>query len=328
MATPPGQPGGHVARAKRTSRADARRRYRAQLAEANAAQADADTLAEAEAGDTDARADRASRGDRNTRGAGRASPGATPERGAPPQSGFRYALRAAYHPPHVRDDIAHLPELLRSRAVLIPVAVTVGTAVAIALTNGNELFSRLLAQYFLVPPPIGSIFIAGFFAKRASYLAGFIVGLVAALALIALLTVVPALGGGTQGLTGAAAPTPTSPAQASASPAASASAGASASSAASPSASASAAASPSAAASASATSSATASPSAAATPTATPTPVDTTQVAGYALLMSPLTGIFFASAAAWYRRFLQLSNPNRARAAARPNRNRPNNRRR
>jgi hypothetical protein len=44
--------------------------------------------------------------------------------------------------------------------------------------------------------------------------------------------------------------------------------------------------------------------------------------------MSPLAGIFFASAAAWYRRFLQLSNPNRGRTPPRTNRNRPNNRRR
>jgi hypothetical protein len=34
-------------------------------------------------------------------------------------------------------------------------------------------------------------------------------------------------------------------------------------------------------------------------------------------LLSPLVGAFFASTAAWYRRFLQLSNPNRGRGRAR-----------
>jgi hypothetical protein len=32
-----------------------------------------------------------------------------------------------------------------------------------------------------------------------------------------------------------------------------------------------------------------------------------------ALILTPLFGAFFAAAAAWYRRFLALSNPNRAR---------------
>jgi hypothetical protein len=35
-----------------------------------------------------------------------------------------------------------------------------------------------------------------------------------------------------------------------------------------------------------------------------------------AFIMSPLVGAFFASAAAWYRRFLNLSNPNRGRRPA------------
>jgi hypothetical protein len=38
----------------------------------------------------------------------------------------------------------------------------------------------------------------------------------------------------------------------------------------------------------------------------------------YTLIWSPLLGAFFASAAAWYRRFLTLSNPNRGRRAQQP----------
>lgn len=38
----------------------------------------------------------------------------------------------------------------------------------------------------------------------------------------------------------------------------------------------------------------------------------------YTLIWSPLLGMFFASAAAWYRRFLSLSNPNRGRRTQQP----------
>jgi hypothetical protein len=38
----------------------------------------------------------------------------------------------------------------------------------------------------------------------------------------------------------------------------------------------------------------------------------------YTLVWSPLMGAFFASAAAWYRRFLTLSNPNRGRRSQQP----------
>jgi hypothetical protein len=273
-----------VARAKRTNRAEARRRYRAQVAE----QANAEALA---AGERRDQAERSARPE--------PSRGSRPAAEAP-QSGMRYAFRAAFRPPNLREDIEHLPQLLTSRAVLAPIIVSIATAVVIAATNGTDVISRVLAQYFLVPPPIGSIFVAGFFAPRASYLAGLIVGLAAALALTALVIATPALGSTTTG-TGA-----------SPSPSAAASAVASGSPGTSPTAS-------------------PAAPSAAASPaasgaggTATANPAD---VAGFALIWSPLAGIVLASAAAWYRRFLQLSNPNRG-AARSGARGRPNNRRR
>jgi hypothetical protein len=282
-----------VARAKRTNRAEARRRYRAQIAE----QPDAETPETAEQPvEPSARGPRAPRGPR---------PAAEPQR-----SGMRYAFRAAFREPNIREDIEHLPELLRSRAIFLPVLISVGTAVAIAATSGTDVISRLLAQYFLVPPPIGSIFIAGFFAPRASYLAGLIVGLVAAIALTVLIAVTPTLGTGVTGPAASASPS------AATSPAAG-----------SPSASASAAPSASAAASASPSSAASAGASPAASGAGTPLTQNPADVAGFALLASPIAGIFFASAAAWYRRFLQLSNPNRA-AARGGQKARPNNRRR
>jgi hypothetical protein len=282
-----------VARAKRTNRAEARRRYRAQIAE----QANAETPeADERPVEPSARGSRVPRGPR---------PAAEPQR-----SGMRYAFRAAFREPNLREDIEHLPELLRSRAILLPILISVGTAVAIAATSGTDVISRLLAQYFLVPPPIGSIFIAGFFAPRASYLAGLIVGLVAAIALTILIAVTPTVN------PGVATPGASASPSAATSPAAG-----------SPSASASAAPSASAAASASASPAASAGASPAASGAGEPITQNPADVAGFALIASPIAGIFFASAAAWYRRFLQLSNPNRA-AARGGQKGRPNTRRR
>lgn len=282
-----------MARAKRTDRAEIRRRYRAQLAAQEAA-------AEVEPADETPQP--------GSSGGARSSRATTESAPARPPGGIVYAFRAAFRPANIREDLAHLPVLLRSRAVLLPLVAIAATAIVFTATRGTELVSTLLAQYFLLPPPIGAIFIAGFFAPRASYLAGAIVGLAAALGLtIAAATLTP----GAIGATGQprVSPSPaiaSAPAAASASPAASLLA--------SPSISASASAAPSASAGASAAASPDASPAASAVPSPSPTPEDVSvaQVAAYSFVVSPLTGIFFASAAAWYRRFLKLASPNRA----------------
>jgi phosphate/sulfate permease len=54
-------------------------------------------------------------------------------------------------------------------------------------------------------------------------------------------------------------------------------------------------------------------------PTA-PTTDEATAAVGGAFVLSPVMGALFASAAAWYRRFLALSSPNRGRQAAATNR--------
>jgi len=275
-----------VARAKRTDRAAARRRYRAQLAAE-----DVGGEVEAEAAEVPAAA---------APSRGRPAP-RQPDRQAPPRSGMFYAFRAAFRPANFREDLAQLPSLLRSRALLIPLAVTVVTAIVFRATSGREIVSVLLWQYFVFPPPIGAIFITGFFAQRASYLNGLIIGLVAALAFTLVVASAPA------GF-GAVAVTPTaSPSPAASSPA---SAGASAN--------------PSPAASAAA--------SAAANPSASPTPaplepIDPGSAAVQAFVLSPIGGIVFASLAAWYRRFLKLANPNRGAARPQSNRGRPARRR-
>jgi hypothetical protein len=47
-----------------------------------------------------------------------------------------------------------------------------------------------------------------------------------------------------------------------------------------------------------------------------PDPAVARDIAFSAFLLSPILGAFFAAAAAWYRRFLALSNPNRGRRPA------------
>ena len=290
-----------MARAKRTDRAAARRRYRAQLAAK-----DAGGEVDAEAAEVPAAAP-ASRGRPTARQSDRPAP----------RSGMFYAFRAAFHPVNFREDLAQLPSILRSRALLIPLAVTVVTAIVFRSTSGREIVSVLLWQYFVFPPPIGAIFITGFFAQRASYLCGLIIGVVAALAFTLVVASAPA-GFGALATTPGASPSP------------SASSPASAAASASPSAATSAAAS--AAASASGSAAATAAASATPAPSASPTPaplepIDAGSAAVQAFVISPIGGIVFASLAAWYRRFLKLANPNRSAGRPQSNRGRPARRR-
>jgi hypothetical protein len=152
-----------VARAKQTGRAEARRRYR---------QAAIETV-EPEAGaDLDA---------------GERRPVAGPKpsgRGARTQSaptgrvGFMDAFRLAYHPAHVVEDIRALPQLLRSRAFLAAAGLLlVGGAawLLFPLRSGSVLLWELL----VVPgSALAPQLVAGFFAPRASYLLGFLIGIV------------------------------------------------------------------------------------------------------------------------------------------------------
>ena len=90
-----------MARAKRTERATARRRYRATLDPAEL---------EAEDAAVEGSAERTGSAGRPNAGVGR--------------MGIRAALRAAYHPLRVRDDLAVLPSLVLNKALWLPVLVT------------------------------------------------------------------------------------------------------------------------------------------------------------------------------------------------------------
>ncbi len=220
-----------MARAKRTARADARRRYRA----ATESAVDIDM----EAADVP----------RDARTAGRRSqPGAKPEN-SQGRVGIVNALRVSIHPPQVREDLQALPSLVTHPALWLPLLITIVSTIAVVATSGKDGITPFLFAYFVQTPALGGVFLAGFLAPRASWLLGAIVGLVAAIGYLAVLSVVP----------GALGPT-------------------------------------------------------------TPAAGTIENVAISAFILSPVMGGLFAALAAWYRRFLRLSNPNRNRQAASPKR--------
>jgi hypothetical protein len=155
-----------VARAKRTDRAEARRRYRATLVENGELVDD-----ELDTEDTEQAVARTAR----TRPSTAQAP--------PVRPSIVGAFRSSFRPIDVRADIRALPDItLHSKAIWLPVLLTVISAVAyIALPN--QVVTTLLFQYFVFTPPVASIFLAGFLAPRASYLTGLIAGVAGAIAL-------------------------------------------------------------------------------------------------------------------------------------------------
>jgi hypothetical protein len=147
-----------LARAKRTDRAEARRRYRKTTVEGDL---DGGEVAEDEP---------------TTPGARRTAGGSRPVTGPRPAS-FMEAMRSSLHPPDLRADIAALPALARTRAFYLPILLVVAGFLLILALPGN---AAVAAYYRLVvlPPAMAPVFIAGFFSKRASYLLGLIIATV------------------------------------------------------------------------------------------------------------------------------------------------------
>ncbi len=222
-----------MARAKKTDRAEARRRYRAEMAGVDA--------------DDDA-------GDEVPAAAPAARPASTksgPKYSSPSgRMGIRAALRESVHPVDVRADLAALPWLVtHTKAVWLPILLSVASGIAFVVVPNT--ITVYLFQFFVLAPAIGSIFLAGFLAPRASWLIGIIVGVAAALVL-AVLLISGGMNHALATLNGAIAPYD---------------------------------------------------------------PATYPAIITQSLIMAVPLGALFAAAAAWYRRFLQLSNPNRGRKA-------------
>jgi hypothetical protein len=155
-----------VARAKRTDRAEARRRYRAAMAEAGTPVSDLDP------DEDDAPAKPAgSRGSTPARAGGSASGPAPMQR-----PGIGYAFRTAFRPADLRGDLKALPGLMKHPAFWGPLLLSAAAVVAIPIFGATSL-TVLFYQYFSGTAPLGTSFIAGFFAPRASYLLGAIIAL-------------------------------------------------------------------------------------------------------------------------------------------------------
>jgi len=167
-----------VARAKRTERADARRRYR------SATVGDPDFDAAVEMPVVPAAALPRQQRDRRPSGS---APGAPP----PPRTGFLTSLRAAAGPVDIRGDLRALPSVvLRSKAALVPGLVIVATTAAMLIpaTAANQLVV-LAGNVILQPPPMIIAFLAGMLAPRAAWLMGGLAGLAAGIAYVLVVTV-------------------------------------------------------------------------------------------------------------------------------------------
>jgi hypothetical protein len=156
-----------VARAKRTDRAEARRRYRASIADP--LETDDDLL------DDEDLAPAASTSPSGGRAAANAS--SRSAAAAPSRPGMGSAFRSSFRPVDLRGDLQALPLLIRHKAFLVPVILS-GASVALLPLIGVNALTSAFYQYFSFTAPLGTAFLAGFFAPRASW----IVGMMAALA--------------------------------------------------------------------------------------------------------------------------------------------------
>lgn len=207
-----------MARAKHTDRAEARRRYR---------QAQGFVDDEGAAPNT--------AGEPDPRPAARPTP--------PERPSITAAFRQAYRPANLRDDLAALPRLIRTRSFLISLALVIVGFAAVVVAPTSPV-SNLAFQALVIPPAMAPIFVVGFFAPRASYLLGLIVALVDVAAYTAFV----------YGIAPSLASEPFDP-------------------------------------------------------------VQQQELVISAISVGPPSGIFFAAAAAWYRRFLSLTNTGARRQA-------------
>ncbi|HEX7591565.1 MAG TPA: hypothetical protein VF375_06395 [Candidatus Limnocylindrales bacterium] len=300
-----------MARAKRTDRAEARRKYRAYVE----AQAQAG-IAEDEGSDGSAGSGRKP-ARRVLQDTAQLQPGA--------RMGMLQAAKAAYHTPTYISDIKYAPKLITKTHAIWPVlamCVAIAAFMAPQLSNyRNDTTQQTLVQFIFWPPLVPAM-LAGFLAPRATWLAGLIAAFIATSTLVFLVF----LGGNALMTTGAGTtPTPSL----STSPATSLVAEASASSSiletstptlavtATPESTASAGSSASVA--PTATPSATAAPGASASPGASPSGSTTTgggttavadalTVGLFALLQSLILGALIGGLSGWYKRFLSLTS--------------------
>lgn len=185
-----------MARAKTTDRAEARRRYRAQLAHAEDESMGIVPSNVLSGGQPSATAVASGRA---TSGTGGAATAATPAPGRPSLLG---SLRTAAAPASIMGDLRAFPTIaVRTKAVWLPTLLIVVTGVAFLVPPVAEnAIVRFLGVALLAPPPMIPAFLAGMLTSRASWLAGGVAGLVSGLTVAVLVSVSPGTASSTQGL--------------------------------------------------------------------------------------------------------------------------------
>jgi hypothetical protein len=179
-----------VARAKRTDRAEARRRYRATFADPIE---EGDLEADAEGGATGAAPATRGAAVTRTRAAASSQPAA-----ATPRPGVGAAFRSSFRPLDLRGDLRALPQIVTHWSLYVPV-ILAGIAVASVPFFMSSPLAGTLFGYFSGPAPFGTAFIAGLFAPRASYLVGMLAAL-ASVGFMALAFAVGPFGGALDGM--------------------------------------------------------------------------------------------------------------------------------
>jgi len=170
--------GGDVARAKRTDRAEARRKYRAYLQ----AQQDAEAAEAESSGSAAAAPSSKPAGGRDQKPQPVAQPGV--------RMGMFAAARAAYRTPHYRDDLRNIRSLvLGSNAVwpVLVVCLATGAYSVVRINAGagdTDPILPALFQFVFYPVPLLPPMLAGFLAPRSSWLAGLISAFISTMTLV------------------------------------------------------------------------------------------------------------------------------------------------
>ena len=93
--------------------------------------------------------------------------------------GFRAAFRSSAGRAPIREDLAYLPRLMRTRAFLLPLVVVVVTTV-VALQPGmlTSNIAQLAVQSILLPPAFVVAFLGGMLTRRGAWMIGGIFGII------------------------------------------------------------------------------------------------------------------------------------------------------
>jgi hypothetical protein len=171
-----------VARAKRTDRAEARRKYRAYLQAQEEAEAAAASEAESPAGAA------AAPGAKQVRGsASRPQPAVQPG----VRLGLFAAARAATRTPHYLDDMRNVRSLVFGSNAIWPVLVVCVIAGFYSATRiaskdyATDPIFPFISQFLFYPVPLLPPMMAGFLAPRSTWLAGLIASFIATVTLVA-----------------------------------------------------------------------------------------------------------------------------------------------